>query len=136
MGHGGGGGGRVCQFELRHIIHGFGAIGPENVPKVSLISCFLFVVLLEIPISEYSCSLQVSWSVALHGCLAVEDLLEGLPELGAEHSVDDGVQGGVEVAHPQEEGYQVRVPLPVLKRPIRGRFLREEYGNPRCTGSS
>ena len=57
----------------------------------------------------------MSGSVALHGGLAVEDLLEGLPELGAEHGVDDGVQGGVEVAHPQEEGDQVRVPLPVLE---------------------
>ena len=56
----------------------------------------------------------MSGSVALHGGLAVEDLLEGLPELGAEHGVDDGVQGGVEVAHPQEEGDQVRVPVPVL----------------------
>ena len=32
-----------------------------------------------------------------------EDLLEGLSELRAKYSVDDGVQGGVEVAQPEEE---------------------------------
>ena len=32
-----------------------------------------------------------------------EDLLEGLPELRAEHRVDDGVEGGVEVSEPEEE---------------------------------
>ena len=32
-----------------------------------------------------------------------EDLLEGLPELRAEHRVDDGVEGGVEVSQPEEE---------------------------------
>ncbi len=32
-----------------------------------------------------------------------EDLLEGEPELGAEDGVDDWVEGGVEVAEPEED---------------------------------
>ena len=62
--------------------------------------------------------------MALHGGLAVEDLLEGLPELGAEHGVDDWVQRGVEVAHPEEEGYEMRVPIPVLLKERFNIFLR------------
>ena len=34
---------------------------------------------------------------------AAQYFLECLPELWAEDSVDDGVQGGVEVAQPEEE---------------------------------
>lgn len=41
--------------------------------------------------------------IVLRAVAAAEEFLEGLPELGAEDRVDDGVEGGVEVAQPQEE---------------------------------
>ena len=50
--------------------------------------------------------LQVPWPVVLVGHLPEEDPLESLPELWAEDGVDDGVQGRVEVAQPQEEGHK------------------------------
>lgn len=38
---------------------------------------------------------------------ATQYTLEGVPELWTEYSVDNGVQGGVEVPKPEEEGYHV-----------------------------
>ena len=42
-------------------------------------------------------------TVVVIACSATQNLLEGLPELRAEDGVNDGVQGGVEVAQPEEE---------------------------------
>lgn len=46
---------------------------------------------------------------------SIEETLEGVPELGAENGVDDGVQGRVEVPEPQEQRYDIRwEPAPVV----------------------
>lgn len=48
---------------------------------------------------------------------SVEEAFEGVPELGAEDGVDDGVQGRVEVAEPQEQRYDIGwEPAPVVNR--------------------
>ncbi len=41
--------------------------------------------------------------VVLRAVASAQQLLEGLPKLGAEDGVDDGVERGVEVAKPEEE---------------------------------
>ena len=60
-------------------------------------------------------SLQMSGPMILRGHLPKEDPLEGLPELRAEHRIDDRIQGGVEVAQPEEERDDVRIERPILE---------------------
>ena len=86
--------------------------------------CYMLLLLLLTIVTKLATSLckltdmtllQMSWPVVLRGGLAEDDPLEGLPELWAEHRVNDGVQGGVEIAEPKEEGHEVAVKGKVLK---------------------
>jgi len=71
--------------------------------------------------------LQVSRPV-IRARLAAQHPLKGRPELGAEDSVDDRVQGRVEVAEPQKEGDEGVVELVVFEDGHHDR--QDEEGKP------
>ena len=55
----------------------------------------------------------MSRPMILHVRFSAQYPLERRPELGAKDRVDNGVQGRVKVAQPQEERHKMLVPIPV-----------------------
>lgn len=60
-------------------------------------------------------SLQVPRPMMLIGCFAAQNSLERLAKLWTEHSINDGIQRGIEVSEPKEERDEVGFEVPVLE---------------------
>jgi len=57
----------------------------------------------------------MSWPVVYNMCFATEYSLECWPKFWTENGVNDGIQGGIKIPHPQKERNKGVVELVVLK---------------------
>lgn len=70
----------------------------------------------------------VAAAVQSLGAAAVEKLFEEVPELCVEDSVDDGVQGAVDIAEPRHDAHQGRWDMAVLT--ASSHRMEDEEGSP------
>lgn len=80
---------------------------------------------------------QVSVAATYGTGATTQHALEGVPELRAEDGVDDRVQGGVEVAEPQEQSYQVRREVvPAVDREKDGHYEKGQPTDHKSAGNN